>query len=399
MKKTERDAIIEHVTQIKHLVHDPNSFLTELMVQQQQYHSIGWLCHFDVLSCIPIPPGALLYAEVAARAKVPVSTLRSVARMAMTAGLLCETKDGHLGHNPLSASFIKNVHMRTQLLHMFNQTVPILAGLARATEKWGDTTAPNETAYNLVNETDLPFFQHLKSRPDVNDNFDAFMRSQAVSHTGSRAEYLLDACDWKALGDATVVDVGGSSGSTATMLATAYPKLKLVVEDLAGPVNNARSRVLELPEEVRSRIDIVEYDFFTPQPVEGADVYLLRKILHDWPDATAILILQGIIEAMRPSSQLLIMDMVLPKPWSESRTFEAALRQKDLTMKQVFNAKEREVDEWRALLTKADPRLSIRAIQRPGGSELSVIVATLGGGSRLELANGVNGHNEDSHSS
>lgn len=33
------------------------------------------------------------------------------------------------------------------------------------------------------------------------------MKSRAVSHTGSRAEYLLDAMDWNALGDAKIVDV------------------------------------------------------------------------------------------------------------------------------------------------------------------------------------------------
>ncbi|KAF5010177.1 hypothetical protein FDECE_3670 [Fusarium decemcellulare] len=394
MNKTERDAVIEHATQVKHLVHDPNSFLTELVVQQQQYHCIGWLCHFDVLSAIPLPPDSLPYADVATKAKVPVSTLRSVARMAMTAGILCETKDGNLSHNSLSASFVENPLMRVQLLHMFNQTVPLMAQLANATEKWGETTAPNETAYNLVHNTDLPFFQHLKSRPDLGKGFEDFMKSRAVSHTGSNVEHLLEAFDWKSLGESTVVDVGGSSGSTATMLATSYPKLKLVVEDLPDPIKNARARVSELAEDVRNRIEIVEYDFFTPQPVKNADIYLLRTILHDWPDADAIKIIRGIVEAMGPSSRLLIMDMVLPKPGSGSRTFEAALRQKDLTMIQAFNAKERETEEWRALLTKADPRLSIRAIERPAGSELSVIEATLGiyEVEPVNGAKGVNGH-------
>lgn len=407
MHKTERDAIIEHAAQIKHLVHDPNSFLTELVVQQQQYHCIGWLCHFDVLSHIPLPPASLSYADVSAKAGVPISTLRSVARMAMTAGLLCEDRDGRLSHNVLSASFVENPHMRVQLLHMFNQTVPIMEKLAQATEKWGSTTAKNETAYNLVHETDLTFFEHLKSRPDLNEGFDAFMKSRAVSHTGSNVEHLLEAFDWKSLGEAKVVDVspnllhnpilgytnnfqvGGSSGSTATMLATTYPELKLVVEDLPGPVKNARARIPELPEDVRSRIEILDYDFFTPQPVKGADVYLLRTIIHDWPDADAAKILRGIVEAMGPSSRLLIMDMVLPKPGSGSRTFEAALRQKDLTMIQAFNAKERETEEWTALLAKAG--LTIRAIERPAGSELSVIEATLSSVNG-EVANGVNGH-------
>lgn len=207
MKKTDRDAIIEHATQMKHLVHDPNSFLTELLIQQQQYYCIRWLCHFDVLSCIPLPPDGLPYAEVAARASVPVSTLQSVARMAMTAGLLCETRDGKLSHSPLSAPFVENVYMRTQLLYIFSHSVPLMAALAPATEKWGDTTAPNETAYNFVHETDLPFFQHLESRPDISEGFDAYMKSRAVSHTGSSAEHLLDAFDWKSVGEATVVDV------------------------------------------------------------------------------------------------------------------------------------------------------------------------------------------------
>jgi 6-hydroxytryprostatin B O-methyltransferase len=80
---------------------------------------------------------------------------------------------------------------------------------------------------------------------------------------------------------------------------------------------------------------------------------------------------------MAPSSRLLIMDMVLPKPGSGSSFYEAALRQKDLMMIGTFNAKEREEEEWRALLKKADSRLVVRAIKRPAGSELSVIEAGL----------------------
>ncbi|KAG5792354.1 hypothetical protein H9Q69_008595 [Fusarium xylarioides] len=377
MDKTDRDAVIEHATQVKRLVHDPHSFLTELVAQQQQHHCIAWLCHFDILSKIPQPPESIAYSDVATEAKVPLSKLQSVARMAMTTGLLCETKDGKISHNTLSAQFVTNVHMKVQLLHIFNQTVPLMTGLIQATEKWGETSGTNETAYNIVNNTELSFFEHLKTRPDLNEGFQAYMKSRAVSHTGSNVEHLLNAFDWKALGQAQVVDIGGSSGSTSIMLATAFPLLNLVIEDLPEPIENAKTRLSEIPSDIKSRIDIKAYDFFTPQPIKNADVYLLRTILHDWPDADAIKIIQGIVAAMGPSSRLLIMDMVLPKPGSGSVTFEAALRQKDLTMIQCFNAQEREVEEWNALLTKADPRLKIQAIERPAGSELSVIEAML----------------------
>ncbi|KAG4255282.1 hypothetical protein FPRO04_03815 [Fusarium proliferatum] len=377
MDKTDRDAVIEHATQVKRLVHDPHSFLTELAAQQQQYHCIAWLCHFNILSNIPQPPESIAYSDVATKTQVPLSKLQSVARMAMTTGLLSETKDGKLSHNILSAQFVTNVHMKTQLLHIVNQTVPLMTGLIQATWKWGETSATNETAYNIIHGTELSFFEHLKTRPDLNEGFQAYMKCRAVSHTGSNVEHLLNAFDWKALGQAQVVDIGGSSGSTCIMLATAFPLLNLVIEDLPEPIDNAKTRLSELPSDIKSRIEIKAYDFFTPQPVKNADVYLLRTILHDWPDADAIKIIQGIGAAMGPSSRLLIMDMVLPKPGSGSVTFEAALRQKDLTMIQCFNAQEREVEEWKALLTKADPRLKIQAIERPAGSELSVIEAML----------------------
>ncbi|KAF2724202.1 S-adenosyl-L-methionine-dependent methyltransferase [Polychaeton citri CBS 116435] len=377
MRKAERDAVIEHATQIKQLVHDPSSFLTELHIQQQQYYSIQWLTYFNVLSQIPLPPQAIPYDTVAAKTKVPRSTLCSVARMAMTTDFLCETPDGSLCHSDLSKSFVVDAHLRTQLKHMFNATIPVMAGLVQATERWGHTRAPNETAYNIANDTNLPFFAHLKARPELQKNFEDYMKSRAISHTGSSVEYLLDAFDWEALGRATVIDVGGSSGSTAMMLATAHPRLNVVIQDLAGPIASAQNRIVTLPEDIQCRVQAFEHDFFQPQPEKGADVYLLRTILHDWPDADAVRILKGLVDAMAPSSRLLIMDMVLPKPGSGSLTQEAALRQKDLMMIGTFNAKEREVEEWSALLEEADARLNIRSIKRPAGSELSVIEVSL----------------------
>lgn len=161
------------------------------------------------------------------------------------------------------------------------------------------------------------------------------------------------------------------------MLATAYPRLRVTIQDLPGPIANAQTNIAELPKDIQSRVQAFEHDFFQPQPQRNADIYLLRTILHDWPDADAIKIIKCVVDAMTPSSRLLIMDMVLPKPGSGSSIHEAALRQKDLMMIGTFNAKEREEDEWHALLKKADPRLVIRAIMRPSGSELSVIEVVL----------------------
>ena len=45
-----------------------------------------------------------------------------------------------------------------------------------------------------------------------------------------------------------------------------------------------------------------------------------------------------------------------------------------------FNAKERDIDDWNALFTGADPRLRIRNVVKPPGSVNSVIEVVLEAG-------------------
>ncbi len=191
---------------------------------------------------------------------------------------------------------------------------------------------------------------------------------------------------------ANVSQVGGNAGATSTTLTKAFPGLHCIIQDLKAPIDTARSKLAKLPADVFKRIETQEHDFFRPQPVKGADVYLLRMILHDWKDPDAAKILKQLVDAAKPDSRILIMDMVLPTPGSGSTTVEAALRQKDLAMLHTFNAKEREVEDWRNVLQKADPRLEIKAIRRPDGSHHSVIEAILRQDART---NGLNGYHED----
>lgn len=167
--------------------------------------------------------------------------------------------------------------------------------------------------------------------------------------------------------------VGGNSGSASLALARAFSNLRFVVQDLPEPIHNARLQAESLSADIAGRTEFCEHDFFTPQPVKDADIYLLRMIIHDWADADAVKILKEITKAMKEGSRIVIMDMVLPTPGTSSQTFEAALRQKDLMMRQVLNAKEREVEDWHALIRAVDERLQIVAIRRPEGSQQSII--------------------------
>lgn len=76
---------------------------------------------------------------------------------------------------------------------------------------------------------------------------------------------------------------------------------------------------------VKSDMEFQVHDFFTPNPVSTADVYLLRHILHDWGDKYAIEILRNISRVMKQSARILIVDAVMPQPgsipWQLERMF------------------------------------------------------------------------------
>jgi 6-hydroxytryprostatin B O-methyltransferase len=149
------------------------------------------------------------------------------------------------------------------------------------------------------------------------------------------------------------------------------------VQDLENTIQNAQERQRGLHSEISERIKLQVHDFFTPQPVTDADIYLLRMILHDWPHDESVRILQHLVAALKPGAKIIIMDMVLPAPGSVPCTFEATLRQKDLTMKQGLNACERELEDWHALARAVDPRLTVDAVATPKESQHSVLTLSL----------------------
>ena len=153
-----------------------------------------------------------------------------------------------------------------------------------------------------------------------------------------------------------------------------------MVQDLPANADSGRKAAVEsLPADVASRITFQAHNFTQPQPVRGADAYLLRMILHDWPDCEAAKILRSIVGAMdKTKSRVLIMDTVLPMPGSQPVSVERIVRVRDLTMLQAFNSKERDLDDWKDLLAVADPKLQLVRVVQPFGSAMSLLEVALG---------------------
>ncbi|PYI16581.1 S-adenosyl-L-methionine-dependent methyltransferase [Aspergillus violaceofuscus CBS 115571] len=148
----------------------------------------------------------------------------------------------------------------------------------------------------------------------------------------------------------TIVDIGGSQEVDLQRFATALPDVpcELILQDLRETVNM-------IPLGLDPRIQPMVYDFFTPQPVKGADVYYLNSILHDWNDEAVRKILSNTAQVMGLHSRLLINEMVL------AETGETLARaDMHMLMWLPCNGMERTRRQWEELLG-VEPLLQIVA--------------------------------------
>jgi len=371
-----RQKLIASAAGIQQLVTEPAEYLPNLAIHYQHLSCLRWLNHFNILNCIPLH-GSISYSVLARTTNVPELQLRSVVRMAITSNFLCEPIPDNVAHNAVSALFVNNPRLVDWARFMTQFSMPTAAAFVEATEKWGVTDKKNETAFNVATNTSGPLFEYFAQSPELANCFASYMKSVQASY-GTSLKHLLTGFYWAGLGEALIVDVGGSTCSSSIALAEAFPKLRFVVMDLPDTISNAPNLLSAHPESISSRISTRSYDFFTPQLFKGADVYLLRMILHDWPHTDALLILKNHLEALKanPNARMVIMDTVLPLPGSISTVEEALLRVRDLTMIQSFNSKERELGEFTELFSQAcdqEGSLVLRNIVKPPGSSMSVM--------------------------
>ena len=98
---------------------------------------------------------------------------------------------------------------------------------------------------------------------------------------------------------------------------------------------------------VAERVRIVEGSFFDAVP-EGGDLYVLKNIIHDWPDDKAQQILKTLRAATRTGATLLLVECVIPPHDRDSLA-----KWTDLEMLVVNTGRERTGDEYQNLLQQA----------------------------------------------
>ena len=163
----------------------------------------------------------------------------------------------------------------------------------------------------------LPFWEDLAAHPEVAESFDALMGP--AGHGPANAEFEL-ADGWD--GVRTVVDVGGGTGSMLAEILRRRPSARGILIDFPGTV--ARAAETFAAAGVADRISAVGQSFFEPLPA-GADLYLLKKVLNDWPEPETVATLGRCADAARPGGRIVVIGGVSPDGSSHALTIEMVL--------------------------------------------------------------------------
>ncbi len=286
--------------------------------------------------------------QLASAAGVRASELYRVLRALASIGVFAETKNGRFKLTPLAATLRTDApgSMRTTAMLLnsdwqwkaWKQLLPCL--------RTGEV--PFDKAHGMS------VFEYLEMHPD----------DLAVFHkatTGLTNPAIADAYDFSKF--KTLVDIGGGHGALLTAILKAHPTLRGTLFDQPSVIAGAKKGGFITAKGIAKRCTLKAGSFFAAVP-EGADIYTLKYILHDWSDEHSVQILKKCRTAMHDKSRLLVIDSVIP-PGNRP----GYVKLLDIEML-IIGGRERTRADFAAIFRKAGLKLT-RII--PTNSPLSIV--------------------------
>ncbi|KAI1106322.1 S-adenosyl-L-methionine-dependent methyltransferase [Jackrogersella minutella] len=374
--------LVDAARELEALVTGPSKMLTYMSFLYYDASSLGALLEFNIPALVPLE-GTITLAELALQTGLSEDKLTRFVRFAITNFIFCEPSPGVIAHTSLSATLARDPTFCAALLCIAVDHAIFAVSLPATSKKWPKSEKMDECAVNQAYGTKDTFWEWMNKSPELQQRFHQAMAGgsgDGGSAVHRRLQSDVRAYPWveKLGAKATVVDVGGGSGHFARALALAHPDFSITVQDRAEAFSDSAKR-----DDRPSNLNFQEHDFFTPQPLKGADVYFLRHIIHDWPHTEALKILRALLPALKPGARVLISERLLPSAeGGESLLEEKIVRQMDLHMMAAYNSKERSVEGYADLFQEANEKLKFQAkYQLPGEQKSCIFEAVWEGAS------------------
>jgi SAM-dependent methyltransferase len=288
-----------------------------------------------------IAAGKMEIGPLAAAAGADRDSLHRVMRHLVSKGLFEEPSRGRFAMNDAAQPLLEDS------MHLGLDLDGIGGRMAHA---WGTLLSAVRTGRSAYHEAfGRGFWEDLDAHPDIAASFDALMG--LAGHGVPDPHVLIDPADWESV--RTVVDVGGGTGALLAEILRARPHVHGTLVELPRAV--AGSDEVFRAAGVADRVTTVAQSFFDPLP-SGADVYILKSVLHDWPDREATAILKRCAEAARPSGRVAVFTGAGPGEDAPP----------ELLMLVLVGGKARTLDEFGEMARQAG--LEVRAVGRqPSG--------------------------------
>ncbi|KQH79509.1 hydroxyneurosporene methyltransferase [Mycobacterium gordonae] len=287
--------------------------------------------------------GPLTADELAAAVGADADALGRLLRALIGRGVFRRRRDGRYELNPLAEALRSDAEVSLAGMARF-------VGAPQQREHWSALADAVRSGRSVVpGLRGKPFFEYLAGEPELAQIF-----NQAMTGTSELSiAPLVAAYDFS--GFSTIVDVGGGHGRLLAAILNTVPHAHGILFDQPQVVAGAPAELRE--HHVEDRVRIVEGSFFEDDLPVGGDAYVLKNIIHDWPDDDAVRILTKVRQAAAPGSHVLLLEQVIA---DNDRDIPA--KWIDLEMLVMVDGRERTESEYGRLLQRAGFRMT-RVVQ------------------------------------
>jgi hypothetical protein len=296
--------------------------------------------------------GPLSADELAAAVNADADAISRLLRALSSRGIFRQRRDGRYDLTPLADTLRRDAEVSIAGWAQW-------LGSPQHREHWSHFSDAIRTGRSVVpGLRGKPMFEYLADEPELGEIFNEAMTGGSALTIGP----VIAAYDFSPF--ATIVDVGGGHGRLLAEILAATPQARGILFDQPQVVAGAPAVLAERG--VADRVQIAEGSFFESVP-PGGDAYVLKSVIHDWPDDDAVRILRNVRNAAAVGSHLLLVEFVLPQ-----HNREYVGNWLDLEMLLALDARERSAAEFERLFTSAGFRLK-RVV--PTASPFNVVEA------------------------
>ena len=274
-------------------------------------------------------------SELSKKLGVQADALYRLMRATASVGVLVEGTDGRFAETPLSAVLRSNAPRSLRGL-------AILAGREWHGRGWSHLSEIVRTGRpELFNGKSI--FDFLQQNAEEAKIFDAAMTALSAME----APAVVEAYSFDGIG--SIVDIAGGVGLLLATVLERYPSMRGTLYELPHVIGRAKSGPLN---GLLDRCTFASGDMFASVP-NGADAYMMKHIIHDWPDEECIKLLKACRKGVNPSGKLIVIDNVI-QPGNEFHPGKFL----DLQMLIFPGGRERTEQEFHELFAAAGWRLT-----------------------------------------